>query len=72
MGLLARLRDSFFSAMSGASSGTEGAGDDAYNSDRDEHPQRVRGEAGSRPEDGARKKGKKATARRPLLLRCAA
>ena len=61
MGLLARLRDSFSSAMSGASSGTEGAGDDAYNADRDEHPQRVRGEAGSRPEDGARKKGKKAT-----------
>ena len=48
-------------AMSGASSGTEDAGDGAYNADRDEYPQRARGEAGSRPEDGARKKGKKAT-----------
>ena len=39
MELFTRLRDSFSSAMSGASSGTEDAGDGAYNADRDEHPQ---------------------------------
>ncbi|KAH8058110.1 hypothetical protein JL721_9568 [Aureococcus anophagefferens] len=48
MELFTRLRDSFSSAMSGASSGTEDAGDGAYNADRDEHPQRARGEAGRR------------------------